>query len=126
MDDLDDYFGDDAANAFVDGLQLNNIHTEQDDESRKADFAQALMENDDIVLSSVLGERYEEESKKGKFAKLSANDIIEYLFTSELAGMLYPKDKETIEKFIAENKNQETYNEGDVVALTRMFVKLNF
>lgn len=65
MDDLDDFFGDDAVDAFVNGIKfdvntsdpsmyaaLGGDHNKQD----KLEFASALIENDELLLGALLGD----------------------------------------------------------------------
>ena len=62
MDDLDNFFGDDAADAFVNGLKFdmndpNNMNTEG--REVKHEFAQALLDSDDLLYNSLFGDNYE-------------------------------------------------------------------
>lgn len=70
MDDLDNFFGDDAAKAFADAIDIrmdteegigmlsgNNLNTE----GREAqdEFFQAMLTHDDIILSAQFGDDWE-------------------------------------------------------------------
>ena len=60
MDDLDAYFGDDAVDAFVNAL---NVDLNED----KGEIAKSLIEDDELLLSSLsTGKKPEEEKKFGK------------------------------------------------------------
>ena len=60
MDDLDAYFGDDAVDAFVNAL---NVDLNED----KGEIAKSLIEDDELLLSSLsTGKKREEEKKFGK------------------------------------------------------------
>jgi len=65
MDNIDDFFTDDAVNAFVGGINVDvtGIVGGVEDAESKKDLAQALLENDDMVLSSLLGDGYEKDLK---------------------------------------------------------------
>lgn len=77
MDDLDNFFSDEAANAFVSGIDLK-LHTEEglgilsgnnlNTEGREAqdDFIQALLTHDDLLLSSLFGDNWEKDLENGK------------------------------------------------------------
>ena len=68
MDDLDAYFGDDAVDAFVNAL---NVDLNED----KGEIAKSLMEDDELLLSSLsTGKKPEEEKKFGKIV-LKRKDI---------------------------------------------------
>jgi hypothetical protein len=103
MDDLDNFFGQDACNAFVAGMQFDYMHTEEAEENKK-EFAQALIENDDLLLSSLYGQNYESDIKAGKFNKMSLDGMSSQLFGCELCGMFYPKDRKVIEDLIKDMK----------------------
>lgn len=47
------------------------------------------------------------------------------LYKSNLAGELYPKQKETIMKVIEANKEKDNYNEQDLASITRELVQLS-
>lgn len=78
MDDLDNFFGEDAAKAFADAIDIrmdtegclglisgNNLNTE----GREAqdDFIDALLTQDDILLSSLFSDNWEKDVKSGKY-----------------------------------------------------------
>ena len=68
MDDLDAYFGDDACDAFVSGLKVDDC-----DGLDKQGYAQKLIENDDLLLASLAG-KPEEQKKIGKVMVTKGKD----------------------------------------------------
>lgn len=44
MNDMDDYFGDDACDAFVEGIKIDAV-----DDGDKREFARNLIENEDML-----------------------------------------------------------------------------
>ncbi len=47
------------------------------------------MDNDELLLSSLLGHDYELDSKIGKFSEMSLSKVVDILAASELYGVLY-------------------------------------
>jgi len=73
MDHIDDFFNDAAVNAFANGINVDVsgiVGGVEDEESRK-ELAQALLESDEMLLSSLLGDGYEEDLKTGKYSHLT-------------------------------------------------------
>ena len=68
MDDLDAYFGDEACDAFVSGLKLDDFEGLD-----KQGYAQKLIENDDLLLCSLAG-KPEEQKKIGKVTVTKSQD----------------------------------------------------
>lgn len=65
MDDIDNFFGEDACDAFVSGIKFD---VDGDVEGKK-DFAKDLIDNEDMLLQSILGSNYE--MKEGKLIKMT-------------------------------------------------------
>jgi hypothetical protein len=129
MDDLDDYFGDEACDAFVSGLKFDNF-----DGLDKQGFAQKLIENDDLLLHSLAG-KPEEQKKIGKvmvskgsdsqFQKMTLKELVVAIQRCELSGHMYPKDEMYINNFVLDNRKKDTYTKQDILDLTRMLIKMN-
>jgi hypothetical protein len=65
MDDIDNFFGEEACDAFVSGIKI-----EPGQEDRE-EVAKQLIENEEMLTYSLLGPNAEEDSKKGKYSGLS-------------------------------------------------------
>ncbi len=127
MDDLDAYFDDAACDAFVSQLTFDAFEGNE-----KVEFAAKLMENDELLLGSLSG-KAEEQKKLGKvvvkksnnasYSKLPLKELVSVIFSSELAGVFYPKDQIYINNFILDNRKKDTYEKQDLLDLTRMLIK---
>ncbi|CDW79530.1 UNKNOWN [Stylonychia lemnae] len=126
MNNIDDFFSDAAVNAFVSGIDVDvtGITGGPTDDEGKRELAEALLESDEMLLSSLLGQEFEKDIKAGKYSHLTLDQVAEILYQSELASMMYPKDKTIINGFLTDNKNQQEYHDQDLIDITRMFIKL--
>ncbi len=85
MDDLDDFFGNDAVDAFVQGMDFNSIlgsqmgSAEEIHEAR-AEFVEALLANDDLIFSSTLGPDFEQQIKDGAYNGMERELLIDLIF----------------------------------------------
>jgi hypothetical protein len=118
MDDIDNYFGEDACDAFVSGIKIDGL-----DDGDKREFAKNLIENEDMLKQSVLGANYE--MKEGTFIKMTPQSVVDTLVGCELAGIMYPKDKNLVQSFITENRRKDNYNKQDLLDIAKMLIKRN-
>jgi hypothetical protein len=68
MDDIDNFFGDEAADAFVAGLHVDMSglgETGAGDAESREDFARALLDSDELLLSALIGDNFREKLKTG-------------------------------------------------------------
>ena len=70
MDDIDAFFGEEACDEFVKGINLDYMMDEAAEEGKR-DFAQAFLDQEDVLLASVLGQTYESLIKNGLFNHLT-------------------------------------------------------
>jgi flagellar biosynthesis protein FlhB len=61
----------------------------------------------EIKAGSVMIKR--QDLRAGKLKNMSLSQVVEILFQSELAGMLFQKDKIYINNFIIENRRKDSY-----------------
>lgn len=124
MDDLDNFFGDDAADAFCANLDLNLDHADQnmmayafDTETgdSKNEFREALMTNDELMHASLFDGKGEDIDKKEGLNQEEAGKLI---FESPLADQFYPKDKAIIMSAV-EAEKKEKYLSKDIIGLVR-------
>jgi hypothetical protein len=54
------------------------------------------------------------------------NQLVNLLHESDLAGMMHPKEKEFLESFIKENRDQPLYSRVDVINISKMLIKMTF
>ncbi len=105
MDDIDAFFTEEACQAFLSGVNVDvSGIVGADDQESKKDFAQALMENDDLAYGSLIGDGYENNLKAGKYNKLSLDEVVDIFSKSEMADTFFPKDKAAITDFINDNR----------------------
>lgn len=122
MDDIDNFFSQEACDEFVNGIKFDYIATEEAAESKK-EFAEALIDSDDLLLSSLLGDKFEDDIKEGKFNKFSKDEIVDILLKSDLAGMMYPKDKKLVDEFVKETLDKPVYERADLIFISKILVK---
>ena len=122
MDDIDDFFGDDACDAFVSGIKFE-APSQSDDADSKKEMIKSLLENEELLIQSLLGQNAEEETKKGKFSGLSETKTVEILKESEPAGHLYSKDTAFLSMFIKDNRRKDSYQRSDLLDIARMLIK---
>ena len=58
--------------------------------------------------------------------RIDFNQLVNILHESDLAGMMHPKEKEFIENFVKENRDQPVYTKVDVVDISKMMIKMTF
>ena len=120
MDDIADYFGEDAVDAMV-----QNLNIAEDSDDYKRQFAQDLMASEEMLLQALLGPNAEQDIKEGKADNLTLPQVVEILHTSELADMLYPKGKFILQAMIMENKPMAVYSKEDLADVARILIKLS-
>ena len=130
MDDLDDFFGNDAVDAFVSGMDFNQIlgahnGNEVEAQEARAEFVEALLENDGLIYSTTLGPDYEKHIKDGMYRDMEREKIIDLIYLSSLAGPFYPKDQKTIDKQVEQNGKEKNFDEKDMLEVTKQLLLLN-
>ncbi|TNV82340.1 hypothetical protein FGO68_gene6913 [Halteria grandinella] len=76
-----------------------------------------------MLKQSVLGSDYE--MREGAFVKMTPQFTVDTLYASELASVMYPKDKNMIQAFITENRRKDQYNKQDLLDIAKMLIKRN-
>ena len=85
----------------MEGLAVGQF---EDDHETKRELAEALFENEPMLLQALLGPDFEEQIKEGRISSMPLEEMAEIMFKSELAKMMYPKDKTVIGTFIEANR----------------------
>lgn len=106
-DDLDQFFGEEACEEFVKGINVEFGDTDQkfleklkkanNTKEEKETFAAILVENDQMLKSAIFGIQNDEFEVT---TTRNVEETVEILTDSSLANVLIPKDKEVIKKFI--------------------------
>ena len=116
-DDLDDFFGEEACNEFVKGIDLNFTDADMEflkkmDEQCKTEegqeiFSAVLIENDDMLRAAVFGKQ---QSQFKIDTKRTLDETVALLMDSSLAGKLITNDKTQMTEFVS-NRFQHFNNE---------------
>ena len=116
-DDLDDFFGEEACNEFVKGIDLNFTDADMEflkkmDEQCKTEegqeiFSAVLIENDDMLRAAVFGKQ---QSQFKIDTKRTLDETVVLLMDSSLAGKLITNDKTQMTEFVS-NRFQHFNNE---------------
>ena len=128
MDDLDSFVDDAAVNAFVSGINVDvsGFTGGPSEDASRQELAEALLEEDDMLMSGLLGGEYEKDIASGKYKELNIDQVCNILNDSELANMIYPKNFDRIKEFVeTARKEQQVFTEVDVRELARAYIKTN-